>query len=155
MRRYIFIALLIFAAGICTTALAQRGGRDVSEALTGTNPVAPVTTGLGQVISPTIPSPLLQKEEDKKESPLPQGLTVPYPVGGRPIEAQPERTGGNYYGPDVKQSGQYYEGGAREKGGYMPLGIPEKPTPTETKPTETKPSTPVPAESSPGGAKSR
>ena len=147
MKRNFWITIFVFsllalATTFCPPAMAQRSSshhEDVTGALTGTNPVAPETTGIGQVVQPIIPSPLSETQERRE-----QGLSVPYPMGGPPApppaEQPSERVKGGYYEQGVKQSGQYYEQGAREKGGYQPLGVPEaKPSETETKPYQTTP----------------
>ena len=86
---------------IISPAMAQDSRRDVSGALTGADPLAPITTGIGQVVKPIIQSPLSPGAQGGMQGGT-QGQAVPY---------SPRGAGGNYYGGDVKKSGQYYEGG--------------------------------------------
>ena len=102
---------------IISPAMAQDSRRDVSGALTGADPLAPITTGIGQVVKPIIQSPLSPGAQGGMQGGT-QGQAVPY---------SPRGAGGNYYGGDVKKSGQYYEGGARQDGRYSLPDITSKP----------------------------
>lgn len=123
MKIIIITIIVIFLA---LPALAQRDS--VSDALTGANPTAPQTTGVGQAVTPIIQSPLSPAPATKREL----ETTVPYPQAPRPGEGV--RTKGSYYGEDVKTGGEYYPEGVRVKGQYQAPSIP---------PTEVKPAVPV------------
>lgn len=111
------VLLMSFAPG--PRAFAQDAGRnDASDAITGRDPLAPARTGLGQVVEPIIQTPATQTPQPGAG----EGEAVPYSQPSEPPPERPDQYKGEYYGDDVKTSGQYYEGGARYKGYYS---IPE------------------------------
>ncbi len=88
------------------SSYSRSGDQSVTDALTGANPVAPITTGLGQVVPPIISSPLTEPDKRQKQA---EGLVTPYPAAPLP-QQQPatEKTDGSYYEKGVRESGQYY-----------------------------------------------
>ncbi|MFH0798824.1 MAG: hypothetical protein V2A66_01440 [Pseudomonadota bacterium] len=107
--------MFIFDLSVSTTVFAQR--QDTGGAITGTNPVAGQTTGIGQVISPIINSSISNAPPRRDIE-----TTVPYPQA--PSGIQSERVNGSYYGEDVRTKGQYYQEDVRTKGKYEEPQLP-------------------------------
>lgn len=120
MKNLIFAFTVIGLLFLSLSTLGQDRSQSTTDAITGANPTAGYTTGIGQVVEPIIKSPIGSPQSaEPLEGKKPKGLTTPYDTGATYQTPSENKLYQDNYKDSFRQSGKYYDEGVKVNGKYQ------------------------------------